>query len=106
MQHDHLHGCANSGDPAPPQADLNADLAMDWYLKALLRSSVEELPQPHRTYIAECFFEGRSYRDIAERHGETFYNVHSRIHDGLAQLRLALEDNDIVKHYLDTLDDE
>jgi RNA polymerase sigma-70 factor, ECF subfamily len=66
------------------------ELAMDSVVSNRVQAALAELPDDQRTPIALAFFDGYSYRDVAERLGLPEGTVKSRIRAGMRRLRLDL----------------
>jgi RNA polymerase sigma-70 factor (ECF subfamily) len=66
------------------------ELAMDNVVSTHVHAALAELPEDQRTPIALAFFDGFSYRDVAERLGLPEGTVKSRIRAGMRRLRLVL----------------
>jgi RNA polymerase sigma-70 factor, ECF subfamily len=66
------------------------ELAMDHVVSTQVQAALADLPEDQRTPIALAFFDGYSYRDVAERLGLPEGTVKSRIRAGMRRLRLVL----------------
>ena len=66
------------------------ELAMTAVTSTTVRTALLELPEEQRTPIALAFFDGHSYRDVAEMLGVPEGTVKSRIRSGIRRLHLAL----------------
>ena len=55
-----------------------------------VRAALMSLPEEQRTPIAMAYFDGYSYRDVAEQLGVPEGTVKSRIRAGMKRLQLAL----------------
>lgn len=64
--------------------------AMDSVASSQVQAALAELPDDQRTPIAMAFFDGYSYRDVAELLGLPEGTVKSRIRAGMRRLRLVL----------------
>ncbi len=56
----------------------------------MVNEALAMLNQPQRQTIEMAFFEGLTFRDIAERTGQTFTNVRHHYYRGLQRLRECL----------------
>jgi len=61
------------------------------YTAIAVRGAVAELPAPQRTLIEAAFFEGCTHRELSARFGVPLGTVKTRIRNGLASLRMRLE---------------
>ena len=66
--------------------NLNAEGAQT-KLRARTRAILAELPEKQRLTVEACYFEGRTYEEIAEKTGEAAASVKKLLHDGLEALR-------------------
>lgn len=66
------------------------ELAMDSVVSSRVHAALDELPEDQRTPIALAFFDGHSYREVAERLRLPEGTVKSRIRAGMRRLRLVL----------------
>ena len=66
------------------------ELAMTAITSDVVRSALMKLPEEQRTPIAMAYFDGYSYRDVAERLGVPEGTVKSRIRTGMRRLKLAI----------------
>lgn len=73
-------------EPAAPQADPDAG-----FLGATVRAALAELPEAQREVIVLHWFEGLSFREVAQIVGATQTAVKVRAHRGYAKLRARLE---------------
>ncbi len=65
--------------------------------QANIRDALDSLSTEHRAVIIEAYFDGRSTREIAERHGIPAGTVKSRLFYGLRSLRAQLEERGVVR---------
>ncbi|HWB81221.1 MAG TPA: RNA polymerase sigma factor [Nannocystaceae bacterium] len=73
-------------EPAAPQADPDAG-----FVGAKVRAALAELPEAQREVIVLHWFEGLSFREVAQIVGATQTAVKVRAHRGYAKLRARLE---------------
>ena len=66
------------------------ELAMTAVTSESVRDAIDLLPEEQRVPIALAFFDGFSYRDVADQLGLPEGTVKSRIRAGMRRLRLAL----------------
>jgi RNA polymerase sigma-70 factor, ECF subfamily len=66
------------------------ELAMAEITSSTVRSALMSLPDEQRTPIAMAFFDGYSYRDVADILGIPEGTIKSRIRTGMRRLQLAL----------------
>jgi RNA polymerase sigma-70 factor, ECF subfamily len=66
------------------------ELAMAELTSSTVRSALMNLPDEQRTPIAMAFFDGYSYRDVADILGVPEGTIKSRIRTGMRRLQLAL----------------
>jgi RNA polymerase sigma-70 factor, ECF subfamily len=66
------------------------ELAMAEVTSSTVRSALMNLPDDQRTPIAMAFFDGYSYRDVADILGVPEGTIKSRIRTGMRRLQLAL----------------
>ena len=66
------------------------ELAMSAMVANDVRAALMSLPEEQRTPIAMAYFDGYSYRDVAEQLGVPEGTVKSRIRAGMKRLQLAL----------------
>ena len=66
------------------------ELAMTSATSSTVRSALMSLPDEQRTPIALAYFDGYSYRDVAELLGVPEGTIKSRIRAGMRRLQLAL----------------
>jgi RNA polymerase sigma-70 factor (ECF subfamily) len=66
------------------------ELAMAEITSSTVRSALMSLPDEQRTPIAMAFFDGYSYRDVADILGVPEGTIKSRIRTGMRRLQLAL----------------
>ena len=66
------------------------ELAMESVQASTVRSALMSLPDEQRTPIAMAFFDGYSYRDVAEILGVPEGTIKSRIRTGMRRLNMAL----------------
>lgn len=66
------------------------ELAMESVTATTVRSALMSLPDEQRTPIAMAFFDGYSYRDVAEILGVPEGTIKSRIRTGMRRLQMAL----------------
>lgn len=72
------------------QADLNptpAEALLDQQRESLLRTYLDQLPEPHRQVVWLRFFEGAALQEIAAALGCSMGTVKSRLHYALEKLR-------------------
>lgn len=72
-----------------PQAGTE-ELAMTSATSSTVRTALMSLPDEQRTPIALAYFDGYSYRDVAEMLGVPEGTIKSRIRAGMRRLQLAL----------------
>lgn len=81
---------------SPPE-DAGADVDLERVVEVSYVAQVlADLSEDHRTAIVEAFYEGRSTREIGERHGIAAGTVKSRIFYGLRAMRNALEEQGVL----------
>ena len=68
--------------------DLNGD-QLQTQLRARTRAILAEIPEKQRLTVEACYFEGRTYEEIAAKTGEAAASVKKLLHDGLEALRRA-----------------
>lgn len=66
------------------------ELAMESVQASTVRTALMSLPDEQRTPIAMAFFDGYSYRDVAEILGVPEGTIKSRIRTGMRRLQMAL----------------
>ena len=66
------------------------ELAMEAVQASTVRTALMSLPDEQRTPIAMAFFDGYSYRDVAEILGVPEGTIKSRIRTGMRRLNMAL----------------
>jgi RNA polymerase sigma-70 factor (ECF subfamily) len=66
------------------------ELAMESVTASTVRTALMTLPDEQRTPIAMAFFDGYSYRDVAEILGVPEGTIKSRIRTGMRRLQMAL----------------
>ena len=66
------------------------ELAMESVQASTVRSALMTLPDEQRTPIAMAFFDGYSYRDVADILGVPEGTIKSRIRTGMRRLHMAL----------------
>lgn len=66
------------------------ELAMESVQATSVRTALMSLPDEQRTPIAMAFFDGYSYRDVAEILGVPEGTIKSRIRTGMRRLQMAL----------------
>jgi len=82
-------------DAAPardlPSHDTPESLLHSTYAARAVRGAVAALPAAQRTLIEAAFFEGYTHQELAARFGVPLGTVKTRIRNGLASLRMHLE---------------
>lgn len=81
---------ADQARTASTHAPGTEELAMGSVVSSRVHIALAELPEDQRAPIALAFFDGHSYRDVAERLGLPEGTVKSRIRAGMRRLRLVL----------------
>lgn len=86
-------GVAQIEDHEPVETDEALDRAVEaWQVGGALR----RLSEDHRAAIVETYYRGASIAQAAERLGVPEGTVKSRLHYGLRNLRLALEEIGVI----------
>ncbi|MBM4123753.1 MAG: sigma-70 family RNA polymerase sigma factor [Nitrospira sp.] len=84
-------GLAHRETPASPdQPSDSLEMAADQERLALVKRSVEALPEVQRQVLELAYYEGLPYQDIATRLNEPVGTVRTQISLGLSQLKTAL----------------
>lgn len=68
--------------------DNTDDVVQAW----MIGDALKQLSRPHREVLLECYYVGRTTAQAAERIGIPEGTVKSRLHYGLAALRLILQE--------------
>ncbi|BCJ35448.1 RNA polymerase sigma factor [Actinocatenispora thailandica] len=79
----------------PPErgvADGTDEAMQSW----LVAEALQRLSPAHREVLVECYYQGRSVPDAAQRIGVPAGTVKSRLHYALRALRLALQEMGVV----------
>jgi RNA polymerase sigma-70 factor, ECF subfamily len=77
--------------PVQPQVDTS-DIVVAEDQSKRVRAALEQLPEAQRTALRMAYFEGRSYREVAEFLGLPLGTVKTRIRDAMKRLRSQLEE--------------
>ena len=82
-------------------AMLDGDLDPAWLLQqaqmaALMRSALDQVKDKHRKIIADRYFEGLDYRELAVKHQLSENSIGVYLKRGLEELREILGQNEIV----------
>ena len=83
------HG-ALAQQPPPRQSGDPAVMVSDAEVHDAVQRALQALPQDQRTAIELAYFEGLSYRDVAQALGEAEGTVKYRIRTGMQKMRAAL----------------
>ena len=79
--------------PEPPAVD-ETDRAVEAWTVA---EALAKISLPHREVLVECFYQGRSVAEAANRLGVPAGTVKSRTHYALRSLRLVLEEMGVTR---------
>ncbi len=80
--------------PEPPPTEDEADRAVEAWTVA---EALSRLSLAHREVLVECFYQGRSVSEAAQRLGIPPGTVKSRTHYALRALRMALEEMGVMR---------
>lgn len=75
--------------PVQPQVDTS-DIVVAHDQSERVRAALQQLPEAQRTAVHLAYFEGRSYREVAEFLGLPLGTVKTRIRDAMKRLRNQL----------------
>ncbi len=75
--------------PAQPEVDTS-DIVVAYDQSERVRAALQQLPEAQRTAVHMAYFEGRSYREVAEFLGLPLGTVKTRIRDAMKRLRNQL----------------
>lgn len=80
--------------PEPPPSEDEADRAVEAWTVA---EALKRLTSQHRQVLLECFYQGRSVAEAADRLGVPPGTVKSRTHYALRSLRIILEEMGVTR---------
>lgn len=80
--------------PEPPPTEDEADRAVEAWTVA---EALARLSPAHREVLVECFYQGRSVAEAAQRLGVPPGTIKSRTHYALRALRMALEEMGVMR---------
>jgi RNA polymerase sigma-70 factor (ECF subfamily) len=75
---------------APAPSDAVADLVLDRLDRQRVRDCLGNLTGPQRESITLAYYDGYTYREVAERVGSPLGTIKARMRDGLIRLRDCL----------------
>lgn len=78
--------------PTVPEVATDSDGTDELLQSWLVADALAQLSQDHRAVLVECYYQGRSVADAAQRLGLPQGTVKSRTHYALRALRLALQE--------------